>query len=90
MWSHSAFWGHLGLLTFWFKFCGEKKINVVCTHTLMYFHGTCTQLSFGRVTHLSQQCGVKGHLGVIDLLGYLSNITIIVKAGKTSGLRTAL
>ena len=36
-------------------------------HTLMYFHGTWTKWSLGRVTQDLNRCGVKGHLGVTDL-----------------------
>ena len=41
--------GHLGVNDLWFKFFLQKRS--LYPHTLMYFHGTWTQWSLGRVTH---------------------------------------
>ena len=53
--------GHLGVNDLWFKFLIKGSLY---PHTLMYFHGTWTQLSLGRVTHVtSTDLGSKVILG---------------------------
>ena len=42
--------GHLGVNDLWFKFLKKGSLY---PQTLMYFHGTSTQWSLGRVTHVT-------------------------------------
>ena len=56
-WVKSHMWpqqmwvkGHLGVSDLWFKFLQKGSLY---PHTLMYFHGTWTQWSLGRNTHVT-------------------------------------
>ena len=42
--------GHLGVNDLWFKFFKKRSLY---PHTSMYFHGTWTQWSLGRITHVT-------------------------------------
>ena len=60
--------GHLGVNDLWFKFW---KTGSLYPHTLMYFHGTWTQWSLGRVTCDLNKWGQRsswGHWPMVHVL----------------------